>query len=298
MFDDNAPLVSVIIPTYGRAELLSRAIDSVLEQTYQNLEIIVINDNHLNSEHYQPTVMIMKKYENNPKVKFVSDGRNVGGSLARNKGIDASLGEYISFLDDDDYYYSNKLAEQISLLLSSNADVCLCNMDILKNNNISKDKRSYAKASSIQEFLIEGNCFTPMIFCKKNILIEINGFEKSPRFQDHILLLKILKANYKISILDKSLFVHNDHDGDRITKNKIGSYDVRWFFEDQILDKLDSNSLKCYWFNRNMNQVRIYRDNSLRSKALNLIILNLKNISRKNDILIFFKVFLSLIIKF
>ena len=245
MLGNNSPLVSVIIPTYGRADLLSRAINSVLTQTYENIEVIVVNDNNITSEHYHQTMIALYPYSANPKVKVISDGRNVGGSLARNKGIELSQGEYISFLDDDDYYYQDKIKNQVDYIFLRNADICICNMDILKKDTLFKDSRSYAKVEDIQDFLINGNCFTPMILCKKSVLVNIAGFEESPRFQDHILILKMLKDNYKICKLDKSLFVHNDHDGKRITKNKIGSYDVRWFYEEKFLEKLDRYKTRC-----------------------------------------------------
>lgn len=270
MFDDSAPLVSVIIPTYGRAQLLSRAIDSVLKQTYQNLEIIVINDNDLNSEHYQPTIMIMKRYENNPKVKFVSDGRNVGGSLARNKGIDASLGEYITFLDDDDYYYAEKINTQLRELIENKANGCVCNMDILKNGNIINDSRSYARVKSLENFLVYGNCFTPMLLVEKNVLKAVNSFTKAPRFQDHILLIKILNKKFKIHHVNESLFVHNDHEDFRITKNNLDSYFVRWSIEDEIIKNKDNEFLKNYWFKRHLDNVRVLRDSKKKIKSMEL----------------------------
>ena len=80
-------MVSVIIPTYKRADYLTRAIDSVLNQTYNNIEIIVVDDNNSNSTDRKNTESIMQKYNENSKIKYIKHSKNMNGSAARNTGV-------------------------------------------------------------------------------------------------------------------------------------------------------------------------------------------------------------------
>src|SRR5690554_2886294 len=93
-------MVSCIIPTYKRSETLVRAINSVLEQTYKKIEILVIDDNHPNDRF---SLMVQKQLEQfNDKVRYIQQEKHVNGAVARNVGIKFARGEYIAFLDDDD----------------------------------------------------------------------------------------------------------------------------------------------------------------------------------------------------
>ena len=96
------PLVSVIIPTYKRSKSLNRAIDSVLSQTYPNIEIIVVDDNGKGSKYQIETEKSLENYIKTDKIKYITHDVNRNGSAARNTGFKHSMGEYINFLDDGD----------------------------------------------------------------------------------------------------------------------------------------------------------------------------------------------------
>ena len=110
--------VSVIIPTYKRSDMLCRAVDSVLNQTYEAVEAVVVDDNDPNSEWRINTSKKMQQYNGNPRVKYVCHDRNMNGSVARNTGIKAANGELVTYLDDDDIYAPDKVEKQIKYLLN------------------------------------------------------------------------------------------------------------------------------------------------------------------------------------
>ena len=97
-------LVSVIIPTFQRAKYIERAIDSVLNQTYKNFEIIVVDDNDQESEARKEMIKRMDKYSSDSRIIYIKHEKNKNGAAARNTGINVAKGEYITFLDDDDYF--------------------------------------------------------------------------------------------------------------------------------------------------------------------------------------------------
>lgn len=114
-------LVSAIIPTYNRGYIVDRAIESVLNQTYENIEVIVVDDGSTDN-----TQEKLKEYGDRIRVVY---HRNSGPAAARNRGIEASRGEIIAFLDSDDVWLPTKLERQVSLLQRSRTYVpcCLCN---------------------------------------------------------------------------------------------------------------------------------------------------------------------------
>lgn len=112
-------LVSVVIPTYRRSEMLPRAINSVLNQTYEDIEIIVVDDNNPNTKYREATKKIMEHYKDNSKIKYIKHDVNKNGSAARNTGIKYSSGKYVCFLDDDDYFYPCKIEKQLEFLTSN-----------------------------------------------------------------------------------------------------------------------------------------------------------------------------------
>lgn len=111
------PKVSVIIPTYKRSELLPRAVRSVLNQTYSNVEVIVVDDNNPGSEWRETTADRMSEFVSNPRVIYIKHEVNKNGSAARNTGIRMSTGDIITYLDDDDWYYPQKIEIQVKYLL-------------------------------------------------------------------------------------------------------------------------------------------------------------------------------------
>lgn len=130
----NHPLVSVIIPTYNREKYIARAIDSVKKQIYENIEIIVINDGSTDN-----TKEVLKKYKDD--ITLLYHRTNKGSSFARNKGLKKAQGDYIAFLDSDDYWTANKVGSQVSHL-HNNPDILVChtNWNIMVNDKISQPK--------------------------------------------------------------------------------------------------------------------------------------------------------------
>lgn len=109
-------LVSVIIPTYKRADRLSNTINSVLDQSYKEIEIIVVDDNDSSSEYRRKTEMIMDGYKKYSNVIYIKHLKNMNGCVARNTGLENSNGEYVCFLDDDDIIYKDKIKRQFDFL--------------------------------------------------------------------------------------------------------------------------------------------------------------------------------------
>ena len=109
------PKVSVIIPTYKRAKMLSRAIDSVLNQTYRNIEVIVVDDNNPNDEYRKATSLIMENYCTDERVHYICHEKNMNGSVARNTGMINASGEFVTFLDDDDIYMPQKVEKLVKM---------------------------------------------------------------------------------------------------------------------------------------------------------------------------------------
>ena len=125
------PLVSVIIPTRNRVEMLCRAVNSVLSQTFDNLECIVVDD-----ESHDNTEKVINSFEDD-RLKYFRHEKNKGASAARNTGIRQSKGGLIAFLDDDDEWIATKLEKQVPLLkgLPERFGMVYCWMDYYDANN-------------------------------------------------------------------------------------------------------------------------------------------------------------------
>ena len=111
-----SPRVSVIIPTYNRAHLIGRAIQSVLAQTYQDFEVIVVDDGSTDN-----TEEVVLNF-GSEKMRYIRHGTNRGVAAARNTGIRNARGEYIAFQDSDDEWYPNRL-ESISEIMEDRKDI-------------------------------------------------------------------------------------------------------------------------------------------------------------------------------
>jgi teichuronic acid biosynthesis glycosyltransferase TuaG len=147
-------LVSVIIPTYNRYELLNHSIRSVLANTYKNVEIIVINDCSTDQRYYSGE---LEKYEKTTIIHLPVNMRkkhNVSAAqgMTRNYGIEKARGEWIAFLDDDDFYLETKLEKQIEEMKNRNILFSTTNMYTINHRNITMDELDFTILSSHPEY--------------------------------------------------------------------------------------------------------------------------------------------------
>ena len=210
-------LVSVIIPTYNRADTLERAIRSVKNQTYENIEILVVDDNANNQEAREKVEKIVSKFKN---VKLIQNKQNLGGGLARNEGIKNANGDFIAFLDDDDEYYPEKIEKQYNLykkLNKENVGMIYCYAKYISADGEKIRKVDY-EGNPLKQHLILCIAATSWWFCPKRVLLDINGFEDVSSHQDAITLFKILKAGYEIYRVPEVLLNYYVHSGTGITR--------------------------------------------------------------------------------
>lgn len=190
--------VSVVIPTYKRSERLQACVDSVLKQTFQDLEVIVVDDNNPDSEYRAETELRMAKYSANEKVVYIKHESNKNGAAARNTGIRASKGDIIALLDDDDIFYPEKLEKQVAFLdANPQYDAVYCGRKQHGKEIIGKYEGDLSKHLLLQTF----SPTTPTLVFRKTTLDKINGFDESfKRHQDYELLLRFFRVG-KIGVV-------------------------------------------------------------------------------------------------
>ena len=119
------PSVSVIIPYYKKINYIKKTINSVLNQTFQDFEIILIYDDEKSDD----LITLENEYKKNPKIKIIKNLNNLGAGISRNIGIKHANGEIISFLDADDYWLPEKLNKQLKFMNENNYDFTFCDYE-------------------------------------------------------------------------------------------------------------------------------------------------------------------------
>lgn len=194
--------IDVILPTFNRAELLDRAIDSVLAQTYQNFILYIINDG--STDHTSEQLL---KYRSHPKVK-IYDIENEGVSHARNFGVEASSSDWISFLDSDDEWLPHKLASQVKYLGANPHHNFVHTEEIWIRNGIRVNpKLKHAKSSeNLFNRSLEFCLISPStVMMKRSLFIKYGPFEEKYEVcEDYDLWIKIL-AKEEVGFLPEFL---------------------------------------------------------------------------------------------
>lgn len=131
--------VSIIIPVYNVAEYLKECLDSVINQTYKNLEILLINDGSTDN-----SLEICKEYSNRDSRVKVFDIKNGGVSNARNIGIVNATGEYLSFIDGDDFVSENYIEKLYDQAIASGKDMTICRMNLYEDGKVTPTKENFA----------------------------------------------------------------------------------------------------------------------------------------------------------
>ncbi|MBT6051410.1 MAG: glycosyltransferase [Candidatus Scalindua sp.] len=206
------PLVSVVMPTYNYAQFIGDAIRSVLDQTYENIELIII-DNYSKDN----TEDIVASFSDT-RIKYIKFRNNGSIAASRNVGISESQGKYIAFLDSDDMWKSAKIKKQIELLeKDDNVFLVYSRYIITKDGNF---LRIYPKGKKLSS----GNCFVPLFLSNnfigsctvlmKNELKQNNFiFDTDIRLitvEDYDLWLRIAKKK-RIAYIDEPLAVYRQH---------------------------------------------------------------------------------------
>lgn len=188
--------VSVIIPSYGRPEFLQKSIQSVLSQSFQDWELIVVDDNGVGSVSQVQTQTLLNEYRDDPRIHYHIQEENRGGSAARNIGWKSASGEFICFLDNDDEFYPEKLKAQVQSLERTGLKMTVCRFDSFKNGI---KVRTSAKIPEMDSYLIPfalgkinfASGSTLMI--SKSLLEKVDGYDETfRRKQDVELMIRLL----------------------------------------------------------------------------------------------------------
>lgn len=200
-------LVSVVIPTYKRSEKLERAVNSVLAQTYKNIEVLVVSDNEPDDEY---TAEAKRKIDSlgDSRARLILQEHHKNGAAARNAGIRAASGEYVAFLDDDDYWEKDKIQLQVEQLLSLDetwGGVCCKNKAYVDGKLVAAllpFKDGWVCKGVLARML---HISTDTILLRHNALDDAGYFDENLKRHQEVQLMGFFTQKYKIKLLNMYL---------------------------------------------------------------------------------------------
>ncbi|PGY13302.1 glycosyltransferase family 2 protein [Bacillus cereus] len=216
--------VSVIIPTFKRSKFLTRAIDSLLHQTHKNIEIIIMDDNHPNSEYVSKTFEALQVYLNDGRVVYRKNDGNLGCALARNEGIKIATGDYITFLDDDDVYLPEKIEKQLTYMINNNFDMSFTPLSLYNEENKLIDYRAYTDIKSFECIYLKKYHImrhltgTDTFMYKRDYILSIGGFGGEDIGDEFYLMYKTICNNARIGYMDENYVIAYVHKGEGVSK--------------------------------------------------------------------------------
>ena len=245
-------LISIIVPVYNAEKTIKKCIDSILAQTYRNFELILINDGSRDS-----SLNILKEYENTDERIVVISQENSGVSVARNKGIDSAKGDYIIFVDSDDYIRENALEVlKGEIEKNSKLDMVISGFCMIKNN----EEKFYSnllenKNFNNLDFLLNEKLFnfisTPWGKIYKAKIIKDNNIRFNEALslgEDTIFVLEYLKYIQEIKFIKENLFFINETQGSLSRRNRLDIFENIMIIYDKAKDVLKYR--KEYDFNK------------------------------------------------
>lgn len=250
-------LVSVIMPTYHSADYIERAIDSVLQQTYKKIECIVINDNTPNDDFSRELYKKLDKYNADERFVFLEQPIHINGAAARNYGIERAHGEYIAFLDDDDWWKPEKIEKQVNFIRTQSP---LCGgvstlVEYYENDKAIRWMRPYKDGKISKEILGRQVDVNTGSFMAKHEALDVTGiFDPALKRHQEVQLLTCFSHKYEIKLLPEYLMCYNLSTNNNMpTSEKLRQYKYALFSSvESILSTYGKTEIKrikaLHWF--------------------------------------------------
>tara|TARA_Y100000992_G_C21263419_1_gene492559 strand:- start:7 stop:975 length:969 start_codon:yes stop_codon:yes gene_type:complete len=274
-------LVSICVTTFNRKEFLKLTLNSILAQTYKNIEVLVVDD----CSNDGTKELIENKFLNiDKRIKYFRHENNKGLAVARNTAIINSKGKYFTFCDDDDLWVSNFIEEFVNIASKYNSNWCFCCGGKYKNMLGRKTESPFYFEGELKKLIKEG--FTPPVssqFYNLQVLKDIGGYNTNIKSGvDHDLWIKLAKINCNIIYISKALSIPNANsnlgrmttrydqrlsgikNSLQIWKNDLEEmYDKKFFldFHKAYIDREQSKFLEHYLRNFNLSMILRIKSN-------------------------------------
>ena len=194
-------LVSVIIPYYKKRKFISETINSALNQSYKNLEILIIYDD----EDCSDLDFIKEIRDRDSRISIIKNDKKMGAGISRNIGISKSKGKYVAFLDADDMWRSDKISKQINFMIENGYEASHTSYSIISEDKQIKGYRKARNFFQLNQLLKSCDIGTSTVILKKNLLNDYIKFAPLKTKEDFVLWLRLLDKKIKIHGLDENL---------------------------------------------------------------------------------------------
>ena len=194
-------LVSVIIPYFKKKNYIQQTLKSVINQTYKNLEILIIYDDKDISD-----LKILNHLKKKDKrIKIIVNRNTLGAGFSRNVGIKSAKGKFIAFLDSDDLWKKNKIKFQLDFMLKNNLKACHSSYEVINSSNEIKKIRKSKKYTNYNQLLKSCDIGLSTVMVQRKVFSKDLKFPSLRTKEDFVLWLKILKSGFEIGALEESL---------------------------------------------------------------------------------------------
>jgi teichuronic acid biosynthesis glycosyltransferase TuaG len=243
----NNEIVSVIIPVYNSEKYITKTLDSVLNQTYKLIEIVLVDDCSIDNSK-QIINEYLKKHEH---IVYHRQENNYGAAVARNKALELAKGRYIAFLDSDDLWYQQKIEKQLALMKQNNISICYTAVEMIdKNDKLIKGKRNVLEKVDYNFLLKNTMLATSSIVIDRKLI----GNFKMPLIrsgQDYATWLLLMRNGTNAYGINEVLVMYRKG-RNSLSSNKIKSINQVWNIQtkNEKINPLSAtyNSI-CYAFN-------------------------------------------------
>lgn len=224
--------LSVIVPVYNCEMYLKKCLDSIINQTYKNIEIIVVNDGSTDNSYN-----LIKEYEKKySKIMKVYDKQNGGQASARNLGLKNAKGDLITFVDSDDYLDENMYSNMINILEKEKSDLVICDLLLYKKN-----EKSTINSTDFVNLYDASSSVCNKIF-KKSLLKDLN-FIEGIWYEDYNFFINVCLKKPKYSLCHEPLYIYNVHNDSTMNNNNtIKNLDIITATDD-IITKTDNKEM-------------------------------------------------------
>jgi len=250
----NKLLVSIIMPYYKKDKYIRDTINSILNQTFQNFEILIVDDEL--TEESNKVLKELKKVDG--RIKVIENQKNLGAGLSRNKAIDFSKGSYLAFCDCDDLWERTKLNTQLNFMNELKIDFSYTSYEIINKDGKTIDYRNADQEITFNKLLRSCDIGLSTVIMKKNLFDQTNtNFPNLKTKEDFVLWLKLSKSGVRMMGLNKRLTFW------RSLNNSLSSSSIQKLFD----------GYRVY---------RLYMKYSIFKSIIYLLILSLNFLFKKN----------------